>query len=56
LLKTAAVKSLADAVIERLPLDYEQMLGRRFDGGVDLSGGEWQKVALRGLTCEMHRF
>jgi len=46
LLKTAAVKSLADAVIERLPRDYEQMLGRRFDGGVDLSGGEWQKVAL----------
>ncbi len=29
-----------------LPLKYDQMLGRRFDGGLDLSGGEWQKVAL----------
>ena len=31
---------------ERLPDRYDQMLGRRFDRGVDLSGGEWQKVAL----------
>src|SRR5260370_35579626 len=46
LLKTAADKSMADEVIERLPRDYEQMLGRRFERGVDLSGGEWQKVAL----------
>ena len=42
----AAQKSLADAVIERLPRKYEQLLGLRFEGGVDLSGGEWQKVAL----------
>ncbi len=42
----AARKSLADAVIGRLPRGYEQLLGRRFEGGVDLSGGEWQKVAL----------
>ena len=42
----AAERSLAAAVVERLPNRYEQMLGRRFDGGVELSGGEWQKVAL----------
>ncbi|MBV9479629.1 MAG: ABC transporter ATP-binding protein [Acidobacteria bacterium] len=45
-LQQAAHKSLADQVIARLPLNYEQMLGRRFEGGVDLSGGEWQKIAL----------
>jgi ATP-binding cassette subfamily B protein len=33
-------------VATRLEQGYDQMLGRRFDGGVDLSGGEWQKVAL----------
>ncbi|MBV9033037.1 MAG: ABC transporter ATP-binding protein [Acidobacteriaceae bacterium] len=43
---SAAEQSLADGVIMRLPRHYEQMLGRRFEGGVDLSGGEWQKIAL----------
>jgi ATP-binding cassette subfamily B protein len=42
----AARKSLADEVVGRLPRGYEQLLGRRFEGGVDLSGGEWQKLAL----------
>ncbi|MEZ5009731.1 MAG: ABC transporter ATP-binding protein [Chitinophagales bacterium] len=42
----AAEDSLADSVIEKLPKKYDQMLGRRFADGVDLSGGEWQKVAL----------
>jgi ATP-binding cassette, subfamily B, bacterial len=42
----AADKSLAASLLPRLPAGYRQMLGRRFDGGVDLSGGEWQKVAL----------
>jgi len=46
LLRTAAEKSLAEGVISRLPGKYDQMLGRRFEGGVDLSGGEWQKIAL----------
>jgi ATP-binding cassette subfamily B protein len=42
----AARKSLAEGVIEKLAGKYDQMLGRRFEGGVDLSGGEWQKLAL----------
>ncbi len=42
----AARRSLADTVTARLPAGYDQMLGRRFEEGVDLSGGEWQKVAL----------
>jgi ATP-binding cassette subfamily B protein len=46
LLEQSAKKSLADGVVRKLPSGYEQMLGRRFEGGVDLSGGEWQKVAL----------
>lgn len=42
----AAKKSLASQVIENLPGGYEQILGKRFATGVDLSGGEWQKIAL----------
>ena len=45
-IRQAAQKSRADHVIERLPGGYGQLLGRRFEGGVDLSGGEWQKLAL----------
>jgi ATP-binding cassette subfamily B protein len=43
---SAAEKSLASTLLSRLPLGYGHMLGRRFEGGVDLSGGEWQKIAL----------
>jgi ATP-binding cassette subfamily B protein len=43
---TAAEKSLAASLLPGFKEGYQQMLGRRFDNGVDLSGGEWQKVAL----------
>lgn len=42
----AADRSLAAGVVDALPEQYRTMLGRRFEGGVDLSGGQWQKVAL----------
>ena len=42
----AAERALADRVIDRLPLGYAQPLGRRFKDGVELSGGEWQKMAI----------
>jgi len=45
-IQEAARRSLAEAVVGRLAGGYDQMLGRRFDGGVELSGGEWQKIAL----------
>ncbi|MBD0320754.1 MAG: ABC transporter ATP-binding protein, partial [Gemmatimonadetes bacterium] len=45
-IEDAAHRSLAAEVIEELPERYRTMLGRRFEGGVDLSGGQWQKVAL----------
>lgn len=46
LIRKAAHESLADALAAKLPLGYEQWLGRRFNEGIELSGGEWQKVAL----------
>jgi ATP-binding cassette subfamily B protein len=45
-IEQSARQSLADTVIAKLPGGYEQMLGKRFGQGVELSGGEWQKVAL----------
>lgn len=45
-LEVAASRSLADSVIARFKDGYEQLLGKRFEGGADLSGGEWQKLAL----------
>lgn len=42
----AARSSLADPLIDRLPAGYDQMLGRAFARGTDLSGGEWQKLAI----------
>ena len=46
LIVASAEQSLAHPVIEALPQQYEQALGRRFNEGVELSGGEWQKIAL----------
>jgi ATP-binding cassette subfamily B protein len=45
-IRAAAFKSLAESIVHKLPDEYNQMLGCRFSGGVDLSGGEWQKIAL----------
>jgi ATP-binding cassette subfamily B protein len=45
-IENSAERSLADTVIAKLPGGYEQQLGRSFGKGVELSGGEWQKVAL----------
>ena len=42
----AAERSQADAVIQKLPDKYDQIVGKRFASGVELSGGEWQKIAL----------
>jgi ATP-binding cassette subfamily B protein len=42
----SAEQSLASVLVEKLPDKYDQMLGKRFSNGVELSGGEWQKVAL----------
>jgi ATP-binding cassette subfamily B protein len=46
LIMSAAEQSLASDLVGRLPAGYEQMLGKRFQEGIELSGGEWQKVAL----------
>jgi ATP-binding cassette subfamily B protein len=46
LVKRAATESLADKLALKFPEGYQQWLGRRFNDGVELSGGEWQKVAL----------
>jgi ATP-binding cassette subfamily B protein len=45
-IRRAAGKSLAAEIVGRLPNGLDQLLGRRFEGGLDLSGGEWQRMAL----------
>lgn len=46
LIEASAKQSLADTLASKLPGAYDQQLGKRFAQGVELSGGEWQKVAL----------
>ncbi len=45
-IREAARRAMADEVIGSLPAGYEQLIGRRFKTGVDLSGGQWQKIAI----------
>jgi ATP-binding cassette subfamily B protein len=45
-IERAARSSQADEVIARLPGGYDQMIGKRFRNGIELSGGEWQKIAI----------
>ncbi len=45
-IQAAARQGGADAFVSKLPGRYDTVLGRLFEGGVELSGGEWQKVAL----------
>jgi ATP-binding cassette subfamily B protein len=45
-MKEAARKSGAAEFIERLPNTYDQVLGKEFEDGVELSGGQWQKIAI----------
>jgi ATP-binding cassette, subfamily B, bacterial len=45
-IRRAATRARADGVINKLANGYQQMIGKRFRDGVDLSGGEWQKIAI----------
>ncbi|HLM52409.1 MAG TPA: ABC transporter ATP-binding protein, partial [Pseudoxanthomonas sp.] len=45
-IRDAARRAMADEVIAGLPNGYDQLIGRRFKSGVDLSGGQWQKIAI----------
>ncbi|HET6511359.1 MAG TPA: ABC transporter ATP-binding protein [Candidatus Kapabacteria bacterium] len=45
-IEEAAKRSLASEVIQRLPMQYDQMIGKRIRTGIELSGGEWQKIAI----------
>ena len=51
----AARRGMAEEVIDDLPGGYDQQIGRRFKQGVDLSGGQWQKIAIAAHGCAMRR-
>ena len=46
LIQNSAKKSFAHIIIEKFPNKYNQMLGKQFKDGIELSGGQWQKIAL----------
>ncbi len=52
--RRAAQKGLADAMIDGLPLGYRTQLGKWFDDGRELSGGQWQKIALARAFMREH--
>jgi ATP-binding cassette, subfamily B, bacterial len=45
-IRAAAVAAGADEIVQRLPQGYDSLLGRSFADGTELSGGEWQRIAL----------
>ncbi|ASR44593.1 ABC transporter ATP-binding protein [Xanthomonas citri pv. mangiferaeindicae] len=45
-IQDAARRAMADEIIAGLPDGFDQVIGRRFRNGVDLSGGQWQKIAI----------
>jgi ATP-binding cassette subfamily B protein len=52
-IKQAAAKSGADIMIEALPQTYENLLSPAFEGGIDLSGGQWQMIGIaRGMFAD----
>ena len=44
--REAAEKGMADTIVAELPRGFETQLGKWFKGGQELSGGQWQKIAL----------
>ena len=44
--RESATKGMADAIVDELPRGYETQLGKWFKDGQELSGGQWQKIAL----------
>lgn len=55
-LERAATLTGAHEVLEELPKGYDTILSRMFDGGVELSGGQWQKVALARAVFPTSKF